>query len=78
MINFLMRSMLKKGTSGATNTILTFGHTVCIQSSSSSNMPQFSSLSLLKNKIIQALPLSMSSIEIAYLHNELLSPSDKF
>lgn len=78
VINFLMRSMLKQGTSGDTNTTSTFGHTVCIQSSSSSNMPQFSSLLLLKSKIIQAFPLSMASIEIAYLHNELLSLSDKF
>lgn len=78
VINFLMRSVLKRGTSGDTNTVLTFGHTAGIQSSSSSNMPQFSSPPLLKNKIIQALPRSMASIEIAYLHNELLSPSDKF
>lgn len=76
--NFLMRSMLKRGTSGDTNTTSTFGHTVCIQSSSSSNMPQFSSLPLLQNKIIHALPLSMASIEIAYLQDELLSLSDKF
>lgn len=73
-INFLMRSVLKRDT----NTLLTFGHTVCIQSTSSSNMPQFSSLALPKSQIIQALPLSMASIETAYLHNELLSPSDKF